>query len=488
MTSTTRSCVISSGLPVVSAPAKYLLVITLIGMAALATASAESETEPPVLTEQVAASSAPLPAPDALAAPAEGPLEGPPVATPELQDAEERPRFREQITDEPAANAPTGDAVSAVPKRFQYAFRLNIRGVYDDNIFLRHTDRVGDFYFAIEPGLTLGWGDIVGTDMNSVRLDYAPAIFLYGDTSDANSIHHIFRLQGRYRFGHLSLALAQDVQLLEGPNQGATNFGTPGGSTTPGLNIDVGGNTEVDIFTTNASFSYDLTGKTFLSGALNFTAYQYASLISSQQIQGNAFINYIYSPKLTVGLGGTLGYNWVEGNNPDQSFEQVNVRTNYQLSGKVSLDASFGIEFRHVEGDVGEGTNISPVYEVGATYQPFDGTTVTLRGTRRTLNSAVFAAQDYETTNMNLAIRQRFMRRFYFGVAAGYEHTEYFNTVEFVSAGRSDDYFYIQPSVDVTLTRFWTMGAYYLHRRDESSFDAFSFYDNQVGLRTSLTF
>ena len=388
----------------------------------------------------------------------------------------------------PSAEISGGDPVSAIPKRFQYAVRVNARAVYDDNIFLRHTDRVGDIYFAIEPGVTLGFGDIVGADMNSIRLDYAPSIFIYADNSDANAIQHIFQLQGRYRFGHLSLTISQDVQLLEGANRGAVSFGNPGSSTSPTLNVDVGGNNDVNIFTTNATFSYDLTGKTFLSGALNVSAYDYERLISSEQIQGNLFINYIYSPKLTAGLGGTFGYNWVEGTNPDQTFEQVNVRTNYQLSGKVSLDASFGVEFRQYEENGGGGTNISPVYELGLSYQPFDGTTVTLRGTRRTLNSAVLAAQDYETTNMNIGIRQRFMRRFYIGVAGGYEHTEYFNTAQFVSATRSDDYFYVQPSVDVTLTRFWTMGAYYLHRRDESSSDSFSFYDNQVGVRTSLTF
>ncbi len=411
------------------------------------------------------------------------------ITTASAGDVHRRQYFASQIEGRPSVEIGAGDAVSAVPKRFQYAFRLNIRGVYDDNIYLRHNNRVGDVYFAIEPGITLGFGDIVGHDQNSIRIDYAPNIFLYGSNSAANAVQHLINLDGQYRLGHLSLTLTQQVQLLEGTtNPGSLNFGAVANTPTPTFNVDTGGNASVNIYTTRAGFSYDLTGKTFLTGAFNFTASDYANLISSDQIQGNAFLNYTYSPKLTFGLGGTLGYNSVDSNSPDQTFEQVNLRTTYQISGKVSLDGSVGYEFRQFEGDVRGSSYTTPVYELGATYQPFDGTTVNVRGTRRIQNSAVLAGQDYSTSNLTVSIRQRLLRRFYLGVAGGFDHSNYFNTVQFVSASRTDNYYFIQPSVDVTLTRYWTAGAYYLHRRDDSSFDAFSFYDNQVGLRTSLTF
>ncbi len=388
--------------------------------------------------------------------------------------------------DLPTLEVNPGSAVSAVPKRFQYAVRLAVRGVFDDNIYLRHTQPIEDFYFAIEPGISLGFGDIVGAEMNSIRLDYAPSIFLYGENSAANAVQHLVRLEARYRFAHLSLGLTQEIQLLEGANPVS---GTAGFNLTPTINLDTGGNTSVNIYNTRATFSYDLTGKTFASGGVNFSASEYdVQLISSQQIQGNLFLNYIYSPKLTFGLGGTLGYNAVEGPSPDQTFEQINLRLTYQLSGKVSLDGSAGLEWRQFDGTLSSETNLSPVYELGLSYQPFDGTTVSLQGSRRTQNSAVFAGQDYSTSSINLSVRQRFLRRLYLGVAGGYERSDYFNTVALVSATRSDDYLFVQPSIDLTLTRYWTAGIYYLHRRDDSSFETYSFHDNQFGLRTSLSF
>ena len=70
----------------------------------------------------------------------------------------------------------------------------------------------------------------------------------------------------------------------------------------------------------------------------------------------------------------------------------------------------------------------------------------------------------------------------------GYENDSYFSAANGIDVSRVDDYYYIQSSVDANVTRYWTVGAYYLHREDSSSLDSFRFSDNQVGVRTSLTF
>jgi len=413
-----------------------------------------------------------------------------------LQVTDGRPEFAESIdgispppneSGKGSIEAKGSDVVSAVERRFQWGFRLNLRGVYDDNIFLTPTDEVDDYYFAIEPGVTLGWGDIVGRDANYIRLDYAPSIFIFTDQSDSNAVQHLIRLEAHYNFGRLGLSLSQDVQLLDGTNLNAVASG--GFNPAPSVNLDAGGNTDVNVFTTHANMTYDLTGKTFLSGGAHFSGYDYNNgLIDSGTLSGDLFINYTYSPKLTVGLGGTFGYNWVDSFNPDQTYEQGNLRVTYQISGKVSLNASAGIEFRQFEENFSADDEVSPVYELGAEYQPFDGTSLTARGSRRILNSAVLAGNNYASTNITFGARQRLLRRIYLGLAVGYENSDYYNTIQFVDGSRNDDYFFIQPAVDVTLAQFWTVGAYYLHRENNSSSNAFGFDDNQVGVRTSLTF
>ncbi len=374
-------------------------------------------------------------------------------------------------------------SLSAVPRKFHYAVHVTVRGVYDDNIEITNTNRSSDYYFAIEPAITLGYGDIVGLEGNYIRFDYEPSIFLFIDHDNANAVQHIIRLQGYHRFGRLAFTLDQDVQLLEGANLNTTTNGL----SNVGI-IDAGGRNRVNLYATRLGATYDLTGKTFLSGGLDYSIWDYKNnLISSEYLSGNLFINYNYSPKLVIGLGGTGGYNWVDSPSPNQTFEQANVRVGYQITGKISLNASGGVEFRQFENEA-RGGHVSPVYDLNATYQPFDGTSITLSGTGRILNSAVSAGQDYTASTITAGVRQRFLGRIYFSLTAGYEHAEYFNAVDGVNATRDDNYYFIQPALDLTVTRWWTVGAYYLHREDDSSTENFSFYDNQFGIRSAFTF
>ena len=370
---------------------------------------------------------------------------------------------------------------SGEPRRFHYRLRLNIRGVYDDNIFVSHTDRVSDYYFAIEPMLTVGFGDIEGRAENYLRLDYMPSVILFVDHSDEDAVEHLILLEGQYRFSRLTLNLSQEVAILDGANLNST-------LDTTGLlaNLDVSARTRLNLFVTRLRANYELSGKLFLVGEFDASIYDYHDFISSQIISGGLYINYNVTPKLMVGVGGTFGWDFVEDPSVDQTFEQANVRINYQATGKLGLSASAGVEFRQFDDQRDD--YVTPVFELGAIYRPFDGTTVTLTAGRRILNSGFFADQDFATTYVVGRVQQRLLRRVHLGLAAGYENSDYFATSSGVSATREDDYYFVEPSVDVLITRFLSVGVYYLHREDCSNFDFFSFYDNQVGVRATFRF
>jgi hypothetical protein len=373
-----------------------------------------------------------------------------------------------------------GQPVAETPRRFRYELSVTVRGVYDDNIYISSFNRTSDYYFTIEPSISLwlGSGD---EGHSSLSLVYRPSLFLFAQNSNNDSVQHIIHLQGAHGFGHLSLSLSQDVQILDGQN--LNSLSDPTGHQ---ANIDVGARTQHQIYTTALGASYDLTGKLFLSAAGAIAADQYKTQISSQSFSGNMFLNYNYSEKLVIGVGGTGGYNTTDNSVSDQTFEQANVRMSYNATAKISLSASGGVEFRQSAGN--STTNISPVYTLSASYQPFDGTSISLSGSRSTQNSAVFTGQDFADTTINLSLNQRLVQRVFFGFAVGYTNSNYFSVLNGVSATRNDNYYYIEPSLDTNITRYWTVGAYYLHREDSSSFSSFSFYDNQVGLRTKLTF
>jgi hypothetical protein len=392
-----------------------------------------------------------------------------------LQSTPSRANSAPPISAQPNNAAPVADT----PRRFQYQLSATLRGVYDDNIFIRSFDQESDFYFAIEPSIYLGFG--TGESDTSLSFVYRPSLFLFVDHSDENTIQHLLRLQAAHRFSHLALTLAQDVSILDGSD--LNSLSDPTGHH---ANIDVGGRTKHQIYNTSLGASYDLTGKLYLSAGGAFTADHYQDHISSDTISGNLFLNYNYSEKLTVGLGGTGGFNSTEQSGSDQTFEQANLRLSYNVTAKINCNASVGVEFRQFESS--SDNKVTPVYELAASYQPFDGTSLTLSGSRRNENSATLFGQDYSETSIDFAISQRFLQRCTLTFAVGYINSDYFSAVEGVSATRNDDYFYIQPAIDVKITRYWAMGGYYMHRESSSSLDLFSFNDNQFGVRATLTF
>ena len=392
----------------------------------------------------------------------------------------------------PAAGGPYGGfntkniavsegAPSSEPRRFHYGLQFTVRGVWDDNIFISNTNRVSDYYFAIEPELTLGIGDIMGRSRSYLRLDYMPSGILFVNHSDEDAFNQLIHLEGGTDFGRLRLSLFQDVALLQSANLNSV-------IDTTGLwaNTDASAPTRLNIFNTRLRADYDLTGKLFLQGEFDSYTYFYPNNISDYTVSGGLYLYYNWLPKLSVGVGGTFGYNWVDDPTSNQPFEQVNARLNYQASAKLNVYASAGCEFRQFDGN--RSTYTTPVFEVGLEDHPFEGTSITLAAGRRMYNSGFLANQDFANTYVLGRFQQRLFRRVYLGLGGGYENSDYFATARNVSAPRNDDYWFVEPSLDVLITRWLSAGVYYLHREDSSNIDFFSFDDNQVGVRATVRF
>jgi hypothetical protein len=91
---------------------------------------------------------------------------------------------------------------------------------------------------------------------------------------------------------------------------------------------------------------------------------------------------------------------------------------------------------------------------------------------------------------VNALIRERVCKQLYLAVLAGYEHVEYFNAIDLpmpLPTLRAD-YFYVQPSADILLTRYWSFGGYYLRRQNSGSVSIIDFYSNEFGVRTTIKF
>jgi hypothetical protein len=322
---------------------------------------------------------------------------------------------------------------------------------------------------------------MAGHNQAYFRLDYMPSIILYTDHSDEDAVSHLIHAEAGYHFSRLTLTATQDIAILDSAN--LNSF-----IDTTGLyaNLDASGLNRLNLSNTRLRAIYDLTAKVSLQAELDVPIFNYPDGISDATVSGGLYIYYKWLPKVSVGIGGTFGYNWVDSPSTDQTFEQVNLRLNYNATAKLNIYASAGVEFRQFDGN--RDTYDSPVFEVGATYTPFADTTFTLAAGRRIYNSGYLANQDFGGTYVVGRFQQRLFRRVYLGLTAGYENDDYISTNSDVSATRNDDYWFIEPSVDVLITRWLSAGVYYLHREDASSDNSFSFDDNQVGVRATVRF
>src|SRR4029077_18384639 len=316
----------------------------------------------------------------------------------------------------------------------------------------------------------LGFGDSAG-GFNYLTFDYIASVYFFAEQTKRDTVEHLISLAAQHDFGHLVLGLSQEVRILDG-----TNLNTLSNTTGVQANTDVGAPSRENTYTTTVNATYDLTGKLFLSGQISYGMDDYETLISSQVASANLFINYVYSPKLVIGLGATGGVNSSDGPTSNETFEQMNVRANYIVSGKISLSVSGGLEFRQFGGG---NDSVSPVYEISGAYHPFENPVITIAGSRHTVSSASLAGQDYTDTNISLTFSQRLFSRVNVNLSIGYQNSDYLSATTGASTARNDDYFYIEPAIDLDITRYWSIGCYDLYRQDSSTLAFFSFYDNQ---------
>ena len=386
----------------------------------------------------------------------------------------------------PADDTPTGNGLitgqfGPNPGPFEYAIHLSIRGAYDDNIGLTHMNRLDDWSVLIQPSLMLGIGAVAKQE-TFLMVNYLPNIYRYDDHPEFDSDQHFIRLVGGYKTSNLTVRLSQDVAILNNIVLAA--------STGERLSLVPSGRTDLDIYSTGLSANYNMTPRDFIFTELRMARTEYAHpLISSELYAADIYLNHGFSQSLVLGFGVEGAYNAVEFPTPDQTLVQANVHLNYTPAKEFSLDLIAGEEFRRFE-DFARGTYSTPVFAVSATYLPCESTRIVLNATRQIYNSAAPTAQDYVDTNVSGMIRERVCKQLYLTLLGGYEHVEYFNTIDLpmpLPTLRAD-YFYLQPSADILLTRYWSFGGYYLRRQNSGSISTVDFYSNEGGVRTTIKF
>ena len=368
---------------------------------------------------------------------------------------------------------------------WKFVLHGSATATYDSNIFISSSNEQEDFIFTIAPGMAIGRGEFRNelaslgsyetrfnpdrSDMvegeNYIFVHYVPSVTLFADHSSENSFDHDVTLAGQYEWKRLTIGLKARFQTMNLPD------------------VDLGERVERHLFTGALTSKYDYSAKT--SFELNFFNYlrDYAgNHVDTAEYRGQAWVNYQVRPKITLAVGFTYGQVEIS-RGPGQNYEQALARMRYRATEKVRFDLTGGVEFRHIQGLTDETNGI---FSLGVSYAPFDGTSVFLQCYRRTVTSANASPSNYTVTGLEGQVRQRFARRFYFVVAAGYQNTEYeyFTTL----AQRTDHIFYIHPSVGIDVTQWLSceLGAEF--RQDDSTRELSNFSETTVYFQVNMFF
>jgi hypothetical protein len=346
---------------------------------------------------------------------------------------------------------------------------LNAGVVYDDNIFISNTDRRGDVIFNIGAGLALELGDYRTLEENYLLLEYIASGYFFSKYTDQNSFGQNASLLGQYRFNQLAVQAESQYQYINGAQR------------------QVGGFTTRSILNNDLRFIYDVSEKTTFDLELGQDSNIYDSPYnSSYYYYATLGMDYLIMPKLRIGLEGTAGFITAD-NNPDQTFQIINARAKYDLSGKVAIKATGGVQLNQYDGG-GEDMRVSPVWSLGGEYLPFPNTAISLVTYRNLQVSPSLNNQDYWATGVELGITQTIAQKFQVGLSGGYENDTYVSNQRNVDADRVDNFFFIQPQISYNFLRYLTATVFYQHRFNDSTQQVDTWYDNQVGLEISAAF
>lgn len=358
--------------------------------------------------------------------------------------------------------------VGAVDVRPNFAYGIT----YDDNIRAAASGaEVEDFIHNITPGVTLGAGDYRGQAGSFFSANYSANLLFFQDNDGANATDHSAsasfgggeRLSWRF---DQTLVSASDADVQ---------------------NLAAGGRVKRRAWTSTLGAIYDVSEKSNLetSFAYILNDFSSATTFDSQRLQGKVLLDWAATAKLHYGLGGSLGYDQVDGGN-NAVFEQINTRAVWSISPKLALRAGAGVEFRQYQGVDLDRANF--VFNVASDWKLSPLTVLSLGADRGTTPSNSLLNQFQDRTSLNATLAHKIGDRYTATLGGGYALTDSNAAGGTAALPQEDDYYFLRPALAVRLADRLAGAAYYQYRKNDSNNNASDFTNHQLGVSLSYAF
>lgn len=347
--------------------------------------------------------------------------------------------------------------------------------VFDDNIRLAHRDgaKEDDLIHTFVPGVALGAGDYRSQGGAFFAANYNANFLVFQENTGANAHTHNAAInfgggeRFSWRFGQTLVSDADaDVQ-----------------------NLAAAGRVRRDIWTTTLSSIYDLSDKTDLETRFTsiYSDYSSAATFDTWRGQGTMLLDYEMTAKIHYALGGSLGYDQIDGGN-NSVFEQVNSRLVWTVSPKLALRTGLGVEFRQFQGSNIDRANL--IFDAGADWKVSPLTVISLGAARGVAPSNSLRNQSAVRTSITGQLTQRLGDRYTAALITGYSLSEAKANGISTAFSQTDNYWFLRPSVAAKLMDRTAAAAFYQFRRNDSNAAAnqSDFTNHQVGVSLSYAF
>lgn len=352
---------------------------------------------------------------------------------------------------------------------FDVACSLEAAETYNDNIFIRPDNPVGDFITSITPRILLGAGDYLLEENTYIQINYTPEILHFARHSELNTIDQDFFLESRYRTGASWVDLSQRYETLSGAV------------------IAAGDRLDRSIYTTEIGLGHEFSPKLKVTGQLRQQVQIYPGFLTSWQQTLAGIASYEITPKLLLDWNASAtrlevkdGISQTRYTSSMQfKFESTPLLTLYPLAG-----------FEVSEFSTGRQLQFDPVFSIRAQYLFREWlranlSAYTLSGT--SVSTAIF---NFETSGLLLEVEQQFLGRILAKLNARYElsHVAQFAATGSKISSRDDQLLEIGAELSYRFNPFCEISLQYTLLDNNSTRLEKSFRNNQIQLNSTFSF
>ena len=349
-------------------------------------------------------------------------------------------------------------------------FHFGVGEAYDSNIrtSIGGTGNDGDEITTITGGVDVSLGDYLERQGTFIIFDYTLTENVFANHGDEDALDQDGLFDAMYRRERFSGEFVSRFQSLHDPTS------------------DTAERERRYLYGEELNFQYRYGDKTTLAARFDYDRIDAAEGDSNHQYAAELSADYQVFDKVKLGVGVAVGRLDADGG-LEETYEQLLARLEYQLTGKVSLVSQVGVDIRERGSYAGDA--VTPVFSLQGRWTPYDGTTLTLGGTRHVNASESIAGEDFTESTVQFDLRQRFYRRFFLLGGAGYTHSDYENVTRIAfQPARTDDYYFVRLGADYEAAKYVDVGLFYQRTQNDSTQSSYSYASNRVYLQSHFVY